>query len=145
MKTPLRVAFALTLLLTAATAEAQFGPSFTGGATPRVPVSPLARPAAWLDPSRLHITSELMVGTGFGGASSGLQVTRLQYQLGQPLALRVSVGNAFGGANTRDNAFFLEGLDLSYQPFSSMTFQVHYQDVRSPLQYGSGGFYPYWR
>ena len=145
MRTNLRLAFALTLLLLATTAEAQMGSSLAGGSIPLVPVSPLARPAAWLDPSRLHITSELMIGTGFGGTSSGLQVTRLQYQLGQPLAMRVSLGNAFGGVRGRDNAFFLEGLDLSYRPFSSMTFQVHYQDVRTPLQYSNGGFYPSWR
>jgi hypothetical protein len=116
------------------------------GASPRVPVSAFARPAAWLDPSRLQISTELSFGSGFGGGpSQGLQVTRFQYRLGDPLAVRVSLGNAFGGPSSRGNSPFLEGLDLAYRPFSSFMIQVHYQDVRSPLQYSRGDFLPAWR
>jgi hypothetical protein len=124
----------------AATAHAQlFGDS--GAPSPRVPVSAFARPAAWLDPSRLQITQEFSFGTGFGGGpSSGLSVTRFQYQIGDPLAVRVSVGNAFGGLSAGGASPFLEGLDLSYRPFQSMLIQVRYQDVRSPLQFSRGEF-----
>lgn len=129
---------AVCLALAAAPASAQFG---SGGFQPAVPVSAFARPAAWFDPSRLQISTEVSVGSGAGvqGGLNGLQVTRLSYQFGAPLAMRVSVGNAFGSPSAGNgNAFFLEGLDLSYRPFSSFLIQVHYQDVRSPLQYRSG-------
>lgn len=139
-----RVGLFLALTALAPTAFAQSGPSV--GALPLVPISSFARPAAWLDASRLHVTTELSFGTGFqGGPAQGLQVTRLSYQLGQPLALRVSLGNAFGGQGGRDPSFFLEGLDLAYQPFGSFQIQVHYQDLRSPLQYSRTGFSPYFR
>src|SRR6185369_12698179 len=94
------------------------------GAT-RVPVSAFARPAAWLDPSRMQITSSFSFGTGFGGGpSQGLQVTSLQYRIGEPLAVRVSMGNAFGVPGARGSSPFLEGLDLSYRPFDSFMVQV---------------------
>jgi len=112
---------------------------------PSVPISAFARPADWLDLSRLHVSAEFMMGTGFGGgATSGLQVTRLQYQIADPLAVRVSLGNAFG-AGTDRNSMFLEGLDLSYRPFASFQVQFHYQDVRTPLQYSRNGAYDFWR
>jgi hypothetical protein len=123
----------------AGTASAQF--SHFGGTAyqPVVPVSAFARPAAWFDPSRLQISTEISVGSGFNQSGlGGLQVTRLSYQFGAPLAMRVSVGNAFGGGALQGGSFFLEGLDLSYRPFNSFLIQVHYQDVRSPLQYRSG-------
>jgi hypothetical protein len=137
-----RVLPVLAMVCCAATAHAQlFGDS--GAQSPKVPVSAFARPAAWMDPSRLQITSEFSFGTGFGGGpSSGLQVTRFAYQIGDPLAVRVSVGNTFGGPGARGSSPFLEGLDLSYRPFQSMLIQVRYQDVRSPLQYNSRGDFP---
>jgi hypothetical protein len=126
------------------------GASIGGGSfTPRVPVSPLARPMAWFDPSRLHLSTSVSVGSGFGGTSSGLQVTRLSYNFQAPISMSVSVGNSFGSSlRSGQSSMFLEGLDLAYHPNSSMFFQVHYQDFRSPLQYGNRGFgwgdpYPY--
>ena len=109
--------------------------------SPQVPVSAFARPAAWFDPSRLRLSTEVSFGSSSGGLSSGLQVTRLSYQFGAPLAMRVSVGNAFGAGAMSSGQFFLEGLDLSYQPFGNFRVDVHYQDVRSPLQYGRYGVY----
>jgi hypothetical protein len=129
------------LFLAASAGWAQTGGLFT----PSVPVSAFARPASWLDPSRLQISTEFSVGTGFGG-SQGLQVTRLSYRLGAPLAMSVSVGNTFGGGRTfggGGNGMFLEGLDLSYRPLPSMTVQFHYNDLRSPLQLQR--YYDYWR
>jgi hypothetical protein len=110
---------------------------------PSVPVSAFARPASWLDPSRLQLSTEFSVGTGFGG-SQGLQVTRLSYRLGSPLAMSVSIGNAFGGNRiSGGNGMFLEGLDLSYRPLPSMLVQFRYNDLRSPLQLQR--YYDYWR
>ena len=145
MRVTLRAIPVLAMVCFAATAHAQlFGDG--GASSPRVPVSAFARPAAWLDPSRFQITSEFSFGTGFGGGpSSGLQVTRFQYHIGDPLAVRVSVGNTFGGPGARGSSPFLEGLDLSYRPFQSMLIQVRYQDVRSPLQYSRGDFPSSWR
>jgi hypothetical protein len=134
------------LLLTASLAHAQSaaGPAGAGGF--RTPVSPLGHPAPWLDASRVHITSEVMFGSSFGGPAQGLQVTRLQYQLGAPLAMSVSLGTQFAGGTSRNtNPMFLEGFDLAYHPFESFLVQVHYQDVRSPLQLNSRSDYPFWR
>lgn len=146
---PMRNAFqalsAVALTLACAGAAAASSDDYGSSLHTQVPISALARPAAWLDPSRLKLSTEFMIGSGFGGPTQGLQVTRLQYQFGQPLAMRVSLGNSFGTAPGRDAGFFLEGLDLSYQPFGSLLVQVHYQDVRSPLQYGRSGFQPSWR
>ncbi len=113
---------------------------------PQVPVSAFARPASWLDLSRLHVSTEVTMGSGFrAGGVEGLQVTRLSYQLAAPLAMRVSLGNAFGAQAAGSGRMFLEGLDLSYRPFSSFLVQFHYQDVRSPLQLSRPGAYDRWR
>jgi len=115
------------------------GFDLSGGAspfTPRVPVSEFARPASWLDPSRLHISTTVSVGTGWGGGTDGLQVTSLSYQLANPLAVRVSLANAFGAsAATQGNGMFLEGLHLAYRPHPMFQLNIDYRDIRSPLQY----------
>jgi hypothetical protein len=113
----------------------------TGGYSPQVPISGFARPASWFDPSRLHVTAEMNYGSGgWNGGGSGLQVTRFDYRFGNPLSMRVSVGNAFGAGVQKNGQFFLEGLDLRYQPWRSLTIQVNYRDMRSPLQYGMYGY-----
>jgi len=117
----------------------------SGGYSPQVPVSSFARTAKWFDPSRLHVTAEMNVGSGgYGGGTTGLQVTRFDYRFGAPLAMRVSVGNAFGSNVQNNGQFFLEGLDVAYQPFKSLTIQVNYRDIRSPLQYGNAYGYGPW-
>jgi hypothetical protein len=133
---------ALTLVPVIAQAQAlngsSFGPYSGAGDSfaPQVPVSAFARPAAWLDPSRLHVSTTVSVGTGWGGRTDALQVTSLSYQIGAPLAVRLSVGNAFGGsAADRARGFFLEGFQVAYRPHPSLLFNVDYRDVRSPLQY----------
>jgi hypothetical protein len=129
-------------------ARADFSSSSFSGSSfnPEVPVSAFARPASWFDPSRLHMNVEASFGTGFNGQASGLQVTRFSYQFGKPLAMQVSVGNAFGGGVNGNGQFFLEGFNLAYQPFRNMSITVNYQDIRSPLQlphgYGYGYGYP---
>lgn len=130
---------ALALLAVSVPAAAQTTPGDLGF-TPRVPVSGLARPSLGIDPSRLRISTSVSVGA-FGGGMSGLQVTSFQYQFRQPLALSLSLGNAWGGGGfDRGGAFFLEGLDLTYRPSGSFMIHVGYQDLRSPLQ---RGFQPY--
>lgn len=106
------------------------------GFTPQVPISGLGMPFSSIDPSRLHITSTLSFGTSsFGGGMNGLQVTRLSYSFPAPVWMSVSLGSAFGGAGARNGQnFFLEGLDLAYRPSRAFQFQIHYQDIRSPLQ-----------
>ena len=104
--------------------------------TPRVPVSGLVAPAAWLDPSRLHFSTSVSVGSGFGGGAQGLQVSSLTYSFKAPMALRVSVGNAFGGPGAwgQRNGLFLEGVDFAWRPSASTSFQIGFHDYRSPLQ-----------
>jgi len=106
------------------------------GFSPRVPISGLARAASWFDPSRLHLSSTVSVGN-YGGATSALQVTSLNYQFGRPLSMSVSIGNNFGqgfnGAKS-SNPFFLEGFDLNWRPTANSLFRIEMHDVRSPLQ-----------
>jgi hypothetical protein len=133
-----RLAFA-ALLVTCASSAARatsWMPAGVGdGYAPRVPISAFARPAAWFDPSRMHLSTSVTVGSGFGGTTQALQVTSLGYRFAAPLWMNVSVGNGWGLAAARGNSsLFLEGLDLGYQPFSSFQIQVHYRDLRSPLQ-----------
>ncbi len=112
-------------------------PATDGGWSPRVPITGLARPMAGLDLSRLHLTTSISVGSGFTGGAEGLQTTSLSYQFRAPLAMQVSIGNAFGASAQRGaNNFFLQGLDLAYRPTANTAFSIHYQNLRSPLQYG---------
>ncbi|MEO5617890.1 MAG: hypothetical protein ABIS67_08965 [Candidatus Eisenbacteria bacterium] len=129
----------VSLALTAAFAGAQ---SFGGsdGYQPLVPVSKFARPAGWLDPSRLRIATSLSVGTGFTGGSSALQVTSFSYQFTRPAWLQVGLGNSFGGGNPRGNGVFLESLSFGFRPSANSVFQVQFRDVRSPLQYSHEPF-----
>lgn len=132
------VLFALSL--TAATARANTGFEPLGSSyQPRVPVSLFGGMGSWFDPSRLHMSSTVSVGSGFGEGTSALQVTRFSYQFRAPLRMNVSIGNAFGTGSSSRSSFFLEGLDLSYRPSTNSEFRVQFQNVRSPLQYGYGG------
>jgi hypothetical protein len=121
----------------------------TPGYSPPVPVSVLARPLAWFDPSRLHISSQISVGSSFGAGQGAqtLQVTSFNYNFGLPLEVGVRVGNTFGTGfgNNASSSFFLEGLDVTYRPTPNMTFEIHTRDLRSPLQYRAFGDGPgYW-
>lgn len=111
--------------------------------SPRVPVSAFGLARDWFDPSRLHVSSMVSVGSSSWGSrgTSALQVTTLSYSFKAPVAMSVSLGNAWGG-NTARNAqsFYLQGFNLAYQPSRSMQFQIQYQDLRSPLQYPQPGF-----
>jgi hypothetical protein len=137
------------LAVAAAVSPAHAGELYEPGAagfSPRVPLSAFASPVTWFDPSRLHLSSTVSVGSGFGGTTSALQVTSLAYQFKAPFSMSVSVGNTFGfdGARSGGSPFFLEGLDLAWRPSKHALFRVEMHDVRSPLQYGSWGRgYPY--
>lgn len=138
-----RLALALasmTLVVTAASAGTLFDPA-AAGFQPRVPVSALGSLGSWFDPSRLHMSSTTSFGTGWGSStSSALQVTSFAYDFRAPLSLDVSLGNAFGTGSASGSSFFLEGLNLTYHPSHNSIFQVQYRDIRSPLQYGFGGY-----
>lgn len=118
-----------------------FGASQGSTFSPLVPVSSFARPAGWLDLARLHVSTSVSVGSGFGGRTEALQVSTLSYQLANPLAVRLSIGNTFGtGSFGGGKGMFLEGFALAYQPHPSFRINVDYRDVRSLLQYSQ---YPY--
>jgi len=111
------------------------------GFSPRVPLSAFARPASWIDFSRLHLSSTVTVGSGWGQQTSALQVTSLTYQFKSPLVMSVSLGNTFGLNRPQGSSaspFFLEGLDVAWRPNGNTLFRVAVHDVRSPLQYGYG-------
>lgn len=133
----------LALALAAPPAHAQSSPlgaSSYGAWHPTVPVSPLAHPASWLDPSRLRLSTSVSVGSTGGRGADALQVTSLTYQFRAPLLLSVSLGNAWGpsAATRSSSSLFLEGLRLAWQPSANTIFQFQYRDLRSPLQYGYG-------
>ena len=139
----------LVLALVACSAPQARASSFSdpvaAGFEPRVPVSALARPAAWFDPSRLHMSSTIAVGSGWGGTSSALHSMSFMYQFQAPVAMNVTIGNQLGTGAGRDaNAsFFLQGVDLSWKPSGNSLIRFQYQDMRSPLQYGSMNGYGY--
>jgi len=112
--------------------------------TPRVPVSAFGL-QHWFDPSRLHVSTTISMGTSSWGSPgmNAMQVTTLSYAFRAPVAMSVSVGNAWG-ANTApgSQSFFLEGFRLAYQPSRSFLVQIQYQDLRSPLQLQEYGFRP---
>ena len=111
-----------------------YGDPGATGFTPLVPISGFARAASWFDPSRLHLSSTVSVGSAYG-VTNALQVTRLSYQFGRPLSMSVSIGNSFGpNAVGGTNPFFLEGFDLTWRPSANSMFRVEMHDVRSPLQ-----------
>jgi len=118
------------------TSGTTFGAPAGTSYSPLVPVSAFARPASWFDASRLHVSTSVTVGTGWGGRTDALQVTSLSYQLATPLAVRFSVGNSFGtGSVSGGKGMFLEGFAVSYRPHPSFQVTVDYRDIRSPLQY----------
>lgn len=108
------------------------------GFSPRVPVSALARPAAWFDASRLHMSSTIAVGSGWG-TTSALQTTSFMYQFRAPVTMAVTLGNQLGtGGAGRGASFFLQGLDLSWKPSGNSLVRFQFQDMRSPLTWGNG-------
>jgi len=130
------VAAALLAAVSVVHADDWLTQSQTGetGFHPEVPISALGRAAAWLDPSRLHFSTSLSLGTGVGGIS-GLQVTSMSYQFKAPVFLNVSMGNSFGaGSLSNGGKPFLEGVDFGYRPMPSMMIRVQYRDFRSQLQ-----------
>jgi hypothetical protein len=111
--------------------------------SPRVPISAFGQARNWFDPSRLHVSSMVSVGSSSwgSGGTSALQVTTLSYSFKAPVAMSVSLGNAWGANTARSGQpFYLQGFNLAYQPNRSMQFQIQYQDLRSPLQYQQPGF-----
>lgn len=138
------VACAVALSVCCASASSlEPGPSL--GYTPRVPISALAQPMSAFDPSHLHVSTMVTVGSGWGGGAQGLQVTSLSYQFKAPVQMRVSLGNAWGNQVQGGPSFFLEGADLSFRPTAGSFFQISYQNIRSPLQYNASPYYaPYW-
>jgi hypothetical protein len=135
--------FALTLLAATAIAAPALADPLTGpslGYTPRVPVSALGAPLSSLDMSRFHVSTMVSVGGGSGMGTQALQVTSLSYSFTAPVEMRVSLGNAWGSPSPGGSSMFLEGADLSFRPSANTLFQIHYQNLRSPLQYNA---YPY--
>jgi hypothetical protein len=144
---PRRIAvLASTIVLLAVLSVAPASAGGIGGSplfVPRVPVSAFGLARDWFDPSRLHVSSMVSVGSGGWGShgTSALQVTTLSYSFKAPVAMSVSLGNAWGANTPRGGqSFYLQGFSVAYQPTRSMQFQVQYQDLRSPLQYARPGF-----
>jgi hypothetical protein len=47
---------------------------------------------------------------------------------------------AFGGEGGTQKGIFLQGATLDWKPTSNSLVRFEYRDVRSPLQYGYGGY-----
>lgn len=144
---PLRIAvLALVIALPAALFSGPAAAGSIGGSplfSPRVPVSAFGLARDWFDPSRLHLSSTVSVGSSSWGSrgTSALQVTTLSYSFKAPVAMSVSLGNAWGASTARSKqSFYLQGFSLAFQPSPTTQFQIQYQDLRSPLQYERSGF-----
>lgn len=132
------LAAALVACTAAVAGAGVFSDPTVAGFSPRVPVSALARPAAWFDPARLHMSSTIAVGSGWG-TTSALQSTSFLYQFKAPVTMAVTLGNELGtGAQGRGMSFFLQGLDVSWKPSGNSMVRFQFHDMRSPLQYGPG-------
>lgn len=107
---------------------------------PAVPVSALALPNLAFDPSRLHFSMSVAMGSGFGSGTQGLQVASLSYQFQSPMWLQVSLANRLGSGLGTTAHPFLEGVSFGWRPTGSMLLQFQYQDLRSPLQLHSSPF-----
>jgi len=136
------LAAALACAAAPAVSAQSFDPPGLAGFNPQVPVSAFARPAAWFDPARLHMSTTVSVGSGWGGTTSALQVTTFDYAFRAPMRMQVSVGNTWGTGQEGGANFFLEGLALDYRPSASTSIRIQYRNVRSPLQYGYNGYGP---
>jgi hypothetical protein len=140
MKAPIVLisCLALTAALSVPASRASanpFGGTGPSVFTPRVPISALARPVAWLDPSRFHVSSSVSMGSGFGGGVDALQTLSLSYRFAAPAWMNVSLGNTWGpDAAGGRNSMFLEGVDFAFRPSASTFFEFRYQNLRSPLQ-----------
>lgn len=132
---------ALAVVTSPSWAQTEF-PGLTGY-QPRVPVSAFGLPSAGFDPSHLHISTSMSVGSGWGSSSTtnALQVTSLSYQFTRPMWLSVSVGNAWGGSTANGSSMFLEGVRFGFQPSKNSLFQFSFQNVRSPLQVNPYGYW----
>jgi len=144
-----RVFVLAALLVSCACAAAQAAPLAASPVyAPSVPVDGLAFPSGWFDASRLHFSQSFSFGSGGGYGSNALSVTSLSYQLSNPLSCSVSLGNAWGGGARQfggtQNSTFLEGFNVRYRPNPAFEFQVQYQNVRSPLQYGYADRFSRW-
>ncbi|TFG89366.1 MAG: hypothetical protein E4H17_00815 [Gemmatimonadales bacterium] len=144
---PLRIAVpALVIALLAALLSGPAAAGAIGGSplfSPRVPVSAFGLARNWFDPSRLHVSSMVSVGSSSWGSrgTSALQVTTLSYSFKAPVAMSVSLGNAWGANTARSGqSLYLQGFSLAFRPSHATQFQIQYQDLRSPLQYQQPGF-----
>jgi len=133
---------ALVVAVSPSRAQTAF-PGLTGF-QPRVPVSAFGMPSAGFDPSRLHISTSMSVGSGWGGGNTNaLQVTNFSYQFSRPVWMSVGVGNAWGGNTASGSSMFLESVRFGFQPTKNSVFSFSFQNVRSPLQLNPYG-YPGW-
>ena len=138
-----RLVLALLVSMSAAsTAHAGlFSDPAAAGFSPRVPISSLGGVSRLFDPSRLQMSTSFIVGSGLGSTTSALNITSFRYQFRAPLSLSMSFGKAFGPGTSADrSSFFLEGLDMRYQPTRNSVVRIQYQNMRSPLQYGALGY-----
>jgi len=104
-------------------------------------------PSSLFDPSRFSISHSMQFGYtsggGYGG-SSGLWTSSVGYKIRNNTMLRVDVGAhmnpAFGGEGGTQKGIFLQGATLDWKPTNNSLVRFEYRDVRSPLQYGYGGY-----
>jgi hypothetical protein len=114
-----------------------------------------------LDPNRMHMSHSFSFGyvsAAGRGATQGLYMNRIDYQISKPLMLTTHLGYQFqpsgsmqwnpGVSNGLGNGTFVGGADLNYQPWSNTSFRLSVYrgmnpDPYSDFGWGSFGYRPF--
>ena len=140
-------------------AQANAMPSFSGAAKP-VQLSSAAPKLGFslLDPSRIKLHNSYSMSYFSGGghsASVGLYMSTIEYQLAQPLSIRVGLGYlhqplGFLGTSGPEGGEFLPNVRLDWRPSNNMHFSIDYRTVPTSMYnygygYGLGYYSPFVR
>ena len=144
MKKALTLAFVLSIILSVSLLAQESG---------NLPLSgnpPAKSSFSLLDPSRLHMTQSYTFAyssSKYGSQSLGLYLNSLEYQISDPLKIRLDlaylhdpstlIGNSSSALN---NGKLLPGISLSWKPSKNLFFQFNYREV--PAYQYNNGYYP---
>lgn len=104
------------------------------------------------DPSRLHMSQSYSISylsSRYGSQSLGMYLNSLEYQISDPLKIRLDLaylhnpGALFGNNNSSlGDGKILPGISVSWKPTKNLFFQFNYREV--PVFRYDNGYYPYY-